>query len=127
MKIHVFGSDYKGDDIAPRVAADLKNIMDDEFIYSNDPTDLMEEDEFVVLDAVKDLQKVTIFTNVDNFADMSISSLHDFDLGFFLKLAHSMGMKKKITVIGLPMEGDYEQIKADAMASLLDLKETSYL
>jgi len=124
MKIHVFGSDMEGDDIAPRIAEDLKNVMDDEFVYSNDPTDLMEEDNIIILDAVKDLTEVRIFTNVDDFADMRISSLHDFDLGFFLKLAEKMDMKKKITVIGLPMQGDYEDIKKQAMGALQDLKGT---
>jgi len=114
----------EGDDIAPRIAEDLKNVMDDEFVYSNDPTDLMEEDNIIILDAVKDLTEVRIFTNVDDFADMRISSLHDFDLGFFLKLAEKMDMKKKITVIGLPMQGDYEDIKKQAMGALQDLKGT---
>jgi len=125
MKVFVFGSDYGGDSIAFKVAEDLKHEKEHDFIYSNDPTDLMYEKNLVIMDACKDLKKARIFRNVSDLAEHNICSLHDFDLGYFLRLANNMGMKKKVTIIGLPMDGDYNKIRDDAIDLLQELKGSS--
>ena len=122
MKVFVFGSDYAGDNIGYRVAEELKHELDFDFIHSNDPSDLLYEDKVVIMDAVQGLKEVRVFHDISDLKAMNISSLHDFDLGFFLRLSERMGMRKKVTIVGLPMEGDLDRIREDASESLQELK-----
>jgi len=36
----------------------------------------------------------------------SIMSMHDFDLGYFLRLLEELGTPKKVKIIALPQNGD---------------------
>ncbi len=123
MRIHVFGSYYEGDYIALKLAEQLKRESKHEFVFSKDPTELIYEDNIIIMDAVKDIDKVTLFWNVDDLKESNICSAHDLDLGYFLKLADNMGMKKNVTIIGLPMKGDFDRIRQQVMDSLQRLQE----
>lgn len=127
MRIHVFGSYYEGDFIAFKIAKRLKTECEHEFVFSKDPTELIYEDNLIIMDAVKDIKKVTVFWNVDDLKESNILSAHDLDLGYFLKLADSMGMKRRLTIIGLPMAGDFDKISEQVMDSLQQLKEKASL
>jgi hypothetical protein len=124
MKIYVFGSRHNGDHIAFKVAKDLEGSHD--FVFSNDPTDLMYESNIVIMDAVKGIKEVTIFYNAKDFQLGGIVSLHDFDLGYFLKLAERLRLEKRITVLGLPMEGNFEVIRKQAADSLRQLQDSFF-
>ena len=123
MRVHVFGSHNKGDHIAFKVAKDLKSVLPHEFIFSNDPTELLHEDRIVILDAVEGINKVTVFLNVKDLKTSHICSLHDFDLGYFLRLADNLGLDQQVTIIGLPMKGNFQQIKHDTISSLQELQD----
>jgi hypothetical protein len=126
MKVFVFGSDFKGDHMARKVAQKLKEEARHDFVFSNDPTDLMYEDSVVILDAVKGIKKVTIFWNPAEFQADKIATLHDFDLGYFLKLADRMRLEKKVTIIGVPMQGRIERITDDVRDSLQQLQDSVF-
>lgn len=126
MKIYVFGSDLSGDHMARKVAKELKEHLSHDFVFTNDPTDLLYEHELVVMDAVKGITKVRVFQNPQEFYATKICSLHDFDLGYFLQLSERLQLKKKITIIGVPMKGRYEEIRDQVTDSLQQLQEPSF-
>jgi hypothetical protein len=126
MKVYVFGSDFKGDHMARKVAKLLLPEARHDFVFSNDPTDLFYENAVVILDAVKGIKKVTVFYNPAEFQAEKIATLHDFDLGYFLKLADKMQMQKKMTIIGVPMEGRIDRIRDDVRDSLQQLQDSLF-
>ncbi len=67
--------------------------------------------EFVILDVVKNIKEVVIIEDIDKLQANSICSLHDFDLGFFLKLMKKMGKINNIKIIGIPQKGNLNNIK----------------
>jgi hypothetical protein len=121
MKVFVFGSEFQGDDIAYRVA---RECGEHEFVFSNDPTELLEEERIVIMDAVKGIDKVTVFGSADVLNSRNVCSLHDFDLGFFLELMQKLGVERTVKIVGLPMRGDYEEILSGARTSLRDLVDS---
>ena len=120
MKLFVFGSLSPGDDIAPRVARALGNGFQP--VFTDDPAAIIGEKQAVILDAVRGIRKVTVLSGVKSIKGTRLSSLHDFDLGYFLRLADELGIVPEITVVGLPMEGDFNAILKDARASLRQLQ-----
>jgi len=122
MKIFVYGSAHEGDDTAFRLAQDLEKVLPYKFVRSMDPTDLMNEDEVVIMDAVEGIDNVTVFFSPDIISEKKVS-LHDFDIGYFLKLSEQLGERIKVRVLGIPMQGDYNKIKQDVIASLQELKD----
>ncbi len=125
MRIYIFGSEYEGDSIAFRLAEDLKELSGIEFIRVDDPVELTSDDEIVIMDAVKGIDKPEIFSGIDRLEQSGISTLHDFDLGYFLKLSEKLGKKKNITIIGVPMTGDYVEVRNRVRELLLGLKGSS--
>lgn len=121
MKIYVFGSHYRGDHIACQVAEYLAGEHD--IVYGFDPTDLIYENDVLIMDAVKGINRVKIFYNVTDLDDSNICSLHDFDLCYFLQLADNLGFQMKVTIIGLPMKGELQDILEGVNSSLQELKE----
>ena len=53
--------------------------------------------------------KIVLMTTLKKIQTGQIYSLHDFDLAFNLKLLPKIG-KLEIKIIGVPMEGDEEEI-----------------
>ena len=68
-----------------------------------DPTEtLPEEERFIILDTVINTDKVVLLNDIDKLAMQPNYSLHDFDLGFSLKLMKKLGRIKDVTIIGIP-------------------------
>jgi hypothetical protein len=126
MKVYVFGTDLKGDHMAHKVAKRLKEEARHDFVFSNDPTDLMYVDSAIIMDVVKGIKKVTIFYNPADFLGDKPNSLHNFDLGYFLKLADSIRSEKKLTIVGVPLQGSVERITDDVRDSLQELQDSVF-
>lgn len=67
--------------------------------------------EMFIVDVVENLKNVRFIT-IDELEAGTISTLHDFDLGFFLSLISKL-QKLDIKIIGIPMQGDKESISAE--------------
>jgi len=105
MRILVFGNALVEDDSTPiLMLPQLKNTFPEiEFREFDTSEDLEKETgDLVILDTVKGIKKVKIFTDIDSFTDSPRYSLHDFDLLFSLKLLKKMKLVKKVTIIGVP-------------------------
>lgn len=110
-----FGNPHiKGDSIAIELAKELK-VINFEFIISMYPDEIYNYknvDEIYLMDVVKGLDKVTLITDLNQLKIKQPISLHDFDLGFVLKLMKATGQLKSIKIIGLPLGVNKEEIKS---------------
>ena len=105
--LYVFGNEYlKDDSFAAKIAKLLNKRM--RIINCTSPEILLdsEEKEILILDVVKKIKKPIIIKDISRIRTNKMISLHDFDLGFFLKLMEAMGINKKIKIIGIPTDGN---------------------
>jgi len=119
-----FGNEYvKEDSLAIEISKELKldNIEVKRCHSVDDLYNYQDYERIFILDVVKDIEKTMLITDIDRIKGHKLYSLHDFDLGFFLKLMKELGMLKEIKIIGIPQEGDKETIKEDIikLSSLL--------
>jgi Ni,Fe-hydrogenase maturation factor len=129
LHILAFGNPYlKEDSLAVRVA-DL--IIEDkvpgiEIVKCISPDELLNyfDKDFVILDVVKDADDVMIIDDIERLQSGKIVSLHDFDLGFFLKLMKETGRMEKIMIIGIPQQGDIKEIKEKVKKKILGLLDS---
>lgn len=111
-KILVFGNPLlKEDNMAILVAKELKlkNI-----VFCERAEQLMQySDDLIILDVIKGLKEVKVLKDINKIKEFNMKSLHDFDVGYFLKLLKAMGRVGKVKIIGIPISGDKEKIKND--------------
>ena len=75
-----------------------------------DPTDnLPEEKRLHIIDTVIGIDDVKIITDIDKIVTGKVYSLHDFDLGFTLKLMKKAGKLQSVKIIGIPAGMDEEK------------------
>ncbi|MEM4259737.1 MAG: hypothetical protein QXG00_00715 [Candidatus Woesearchaeota archaeon] len=125
-----FGNKYlEKDNIALKVSDMLKKegrLKDFEFIECAGSEELFNylDKNFFVLDAVEGINKV-MYIN-DKFLSNKINvSVHDFDLGFFIRLIRKIGRKERIPIIGIPLNYDNEMAKQEVIKILNSLDKKS--
>lgn len=104
-KILVFGNPLLKEDSLPlRILKNLrKEFPDIEFEEFDTADDLQNEGRnLVILDTVKGIKKVMIIKDIKSIITDKIYSLHDFDLGYALKLLKKMKMIDSVKIIGVP-------------------------
>jgi Ni,Fe-hydrogenase maturation factor len=108
MKLLVFGNLLAQKDnlalkLLPRLRKEIPNIEFKEF----DPTENLEAEiqdgKLFILDVVEGINKIMIIKDIGQLKTDKIYSMHDFDLGFNLKLLKKIGKLKEIEIIGLPI------------------------
>lgn len=104
MKILYFGNPYiKEDSLAIKVAEKLIPLFPNlKFQYIKDTFQLMDLDftDTLLLDVADNIQKVNI-VDAKDIKSRALSSLHDFDLSFFLNMTG-----QKISIIVIPQDYD---------------------
>lgn len=84
-----------------------------------EPTDeLPEERELIIIDTVIGIKKVRVISDIDKIETGKRYSLHDFDLGFNLKLLKKAGRIDSVTIICIPA-GISEEKAYDGAAEIL--------
>lgn len=103
--IYVFGNPLVKEDSIPLKLIDKlrKEFPSIEFKEFDTVEDLTER-ELNIIDTVKGIKKVELIENIDKIVTDKIYSMHDFDLGYNLKLLKKMKMIDKIRIFGIPME-----------------------
>ena len=112
-KVLCFGNEYiKEDALAKEIADELK-LPGIEFIKCDNLNQIFDYDEkeLLILDVAKGITEIAIFDDINKLRAKSINSLHDFDLGYFLKLMKEMGKLDKINIIAIPIGYDKEKAK----------------
>ncbi|MFH1642470.1 MAG: hypothetical protein ABIC04_06245 [Nanoarchaeota archaeon] len=119
MKVYCFGNEFlKEDSLAKEIAGELE-ITGIEFINCESPEDIFQEKgDIVILDVIEGIDKVIIIEDMDQLKDNNITTLHDFDLSFFLKLMKSMDQIGNVRIIGIPIKGDKKIIKKQILKIL---------
>jgi len=101
----VFGNSLvKKDSLPIRLLPELKQAFPEiEFKEFDAIEDLQNEGKILyILDSVEGINKVEVITNIDLLLVNKIYSVHDFDLGYVLKLMKKMGMVEQVTIFGVP-------------------------
>jgi Ni,Fe-hydrogenase maturation factor len=87
-----------------------------------EPTgDMPEEKTLNIIDTVLGLDEVKTVSDIEKIVTGKIYSLHDFDLGFTLKLMKKAGKLEKARIIGVPAGMDEESAFNGVVAALRKL------
>ena len=122
--IYVLGNPLLREDSLPlKLLPKLRERFKNAAFKEIDPSEnLPEEEHLVIIDTIINCEKVCVLKEIDKIETEPRYSLHDFDLGFSLKLMKKLGKIKDVTIIGVPQmirpDEALEQI-AEIIASLL--------
>jgi len=100
------------DSIPLKLKSELQKAFKTVEFKEFDPTEDLPDDlnELVMIDSIEGINKSQSFEDVDRFMTQKNYSMHDFDLGWQLKLAKKMGKLYKVKIIGVPQKGDLKKI-----------------
>ena len=104
--------------LLPKLKSELPQFK---FIHIDPTENLPEENHLILIDTILDIKEVKILTDIDKIQSSPNISMHDFDLGFQLKLMKKLGKIKKVTIIGVPSEGDENKILEQIEKSLIEV------
>jgi hypothetical protein len=57
-----------------------------------------------IIDTVEGIDRVTLITNIDAIKTSRLYSMHDFDLGYSLKLLKKLNYLDSVKIFGVPMK-----------------------
>ena len=112
MKVYVFGNEYAAEDRrAIEVARELEGTIDGVsfvFVDPNEDVPFVDERHVVILDTVEGIREVAFIggESIDGLILSPRGSVHDFDLAFQLRYLKKLGKLGKVTIIGIPQEGE---------------------
>jgi len=108
---YVFGNPLVREDNLPlKLIGKLKKKFPSlEFKEFDTVEDLDFEKELNIIDTVKGIKKVELIEDIDKIITNKIYSMHDFDLGYNLKLLKKLKMIDKVRILGIPMKIDEEE------------------
>lgn len=109
MKLLGFGNPLiKQDNLALKILPKLRELFPNIEFKEFDPTENLEAEieqgKLRILDVVQGIDKVIVIRDIEQLKQNKIYSMHDFDLGFNLKLLKKIGKLKEVEIIGLPMK-----------------------
>jgi hypothetical protein len=121
VKVYVFGNaDSPLDDRAFEAEKKLqKDCPEIDFVEVKPNEDLPFSDNrpVMILDTVQGISEINVLTDkdLDRLAANSRTSAHDYDLGFQLKYLKKIGKVGKVTVVGIPQEGDIDYLRIQSI------------
>jgi Ni,Fe-hydrogenase maturation factor len=93
----------KEDSVPLRIMDRLQKKFPEISFRELDPTENMPEEKTLnIIDTVIGIEDVRVIKNIDSIVTGKVYSLHDFDLGFNLKLMKKAGKIKNVHIIGVP-------------------------
>ncbi|MBI2624350.1 hypothetical protein HYW67_02545 [Candidatus Parcubacteria bacterium] len=115
MTVYIFGNPNLPEDSLPiRLLPKLKAKFPDIDFQIKDPNEDWDiPEEMTVIDTVAGIDRVTVFSDVDRFVSAPRLTLHDFDLGSYLKYLKKLGKLKNIKIIGVPPTMSEEQVSGE--------------
>ncbi len=113
-KIYVLGNSLVDKDSLPlKIVGELRKVFPKIIFEEIDPTEnLPEEENLVLIDSIVGIDKVRVLSleDLDKVELSPQCSVHDFDLGFQLKLMKKLGKVKDVKIVGIP--ANYDEKKA---------------
>jgi Ni,Fe-hydrogenase maturation factor len=107
MKILVFGNPLlEYDNIPLKLIPDLQKLFPKLEFVEFDPTENLEKQgrNLIIIDTVQGINKVTEINSIDQISKSKLFSMHDFDLGYNLKILQKLNLIDSIKIIGVPMK-----------------------
>lgn len=105
ITVYVFGNPLvKKDSLPVELMSELKKSFPDINFREIDPTENLHKlgKKLYIIDTVIGIKNVTMIRDVDVIELNKIYSLHDFDLGFNLKLMKNAGIIDEVVIFGIP-------------------------
>jgi Ni,Fe-hydrogenase maturation factor len=121
MKVYVFGNeDIAEDKVAIEVARELEGAIEGisfVFVNPNEDVPFVNERHVVILDTVEGIQDVALVEGdkIDGLILSPRGSVHDFDLAFQLRYLKKLGKLGKVTIIGIPQEGEIDHLRIQSI------------
>jgi Ni,Fe-hydrogenase maturation factor len=121
MKIYVFGNAYvAGDGRAVQLARELEGDIEGisfVFVKPNEDLPFVDERHVVILDTVQGIKEVTLLEGdiTDRLILGPLGSVHDFDLAYQLRYLKKLNRLGEVTIIGVPQEGDVDQLRIQSI------------
>lgn len=111
MKVLIFGNVLvEGDDLALKLIPELEEKFDDIEFKEFDPTEDLQKEgrNLLIIDAVIGIDSVKelVLRGGDDFERVELSSgvgMHDFDLGYNLRLLSNLGLIDGVKIICVPI------------------------
>lgn len=121
MDVWIFGNlDLQEDSLPLRILPQLQRQRPDLTFRTRDPLEEWDEvpDPFIIVDTVKGLERVQVFTDLAAFANAPRVSMHDLDLLAQLQLLQKLGKLKHLTLVGVPPTLSPDEAVTQIAASL---------
>jgi Ni,Fe-hydrogenase maturation factor len=102
----VFGNPIVNRDSIPlKIIGRLAERMPDIEFCEFDPNENLEKEgrELNIIDTVQGARKVVLITDIGMIQTSKLYSMHDFDLGYSLKLLKKLGYIDSVRIFGVPM------------------------
>jgi Ni,Fe-hydrogenase maturation factor len=125
MNVYVFGNEYIAEDKrAIEVARELEGALEGisfVFVNPNDDVPFVDQGLAVILDTVEGIQDVALVEGdrIDGLVLSPRGSVHDFDLAFQLRYLRKLGKLGKVTIIGIPQEGEVDYLRIQSILRTL--------
>lgn len=104
--VYVFGNPLVKEDSLPLKLIEKlrKEFPSLEFKEFDTVEDMELEKELNIIDTVKGIKKVELIEDIDKIITDKIYSMHDFDLGYNLKLLKKMKIIDNVRIFGIPVD-----------------------
>lgn len=106
MKVLVFGNPFiENDSLVLKLLPRLREKFPDIEFKEIDPTEGLEDEgrDLIILDSVEGIGEVMVIDSIEQLHANKVYSMHDFDLGYNLKLLKKVGKIDSVRIIGVPM------------------------
>lgn len=115
QKVYVFGNEHLPED---RLALEVASLLGEfEVRHCRSPDDLLDaEGDILILDVVKGIRNPMVIESISQLKTRNMVSLHDFDVGYVLTLMNSLGISKKIKILGIPQKGESKKLAKEVLA-----------
>lgn len=124
-KILIFGNPLLREDGIPlRILPRLRERFPDIEFKEFDPNEELEAEgrNIRIIDTVQGIKKVTLINDIEAIKSATVYTMHDFDLGYSLKLLKKLHYLDSVVIFGVPMgirENEaFRQLEAMIIANL---------
>ena len=94
------------DSLPLKLIGRLREAFEDIEFKEFDPSENLEKEgrDLVIIDSVEGIDKVVLITDIDAIQTQKVYSMHDFDLGYGLKLLKKLNLIDSVKIFGVPMK-----------------------
>jgi Ni,Fe-hydrogenase maturation factor len=110
--IYIFGNPlFEFDNLPIKLIPKLKKEFPKINFKLTDPNENLKPDnkKLIIIDTILNIDKVTVLDDLEKIETQKLYSMHDFDLGFNLKLLKKIGKLNEVLIFGVPQDIEKEE------------------